>query len=135
MQGVKPASLRKLSDPEVKQFIEKCLVPASQRLPAKELLKDPFLQSETLKEPIRDPLQLPNQLPHSLSSLNSGPLSMDIDADYNHSVCTDSNSGSPHSAVVEFQRRHQDNEFRLRGTKNDDNSVALTLRIAHLSGM
>ncbi|XP_052171092.1 probable serine/threonine-protein kinase WNK10 isoform X2 [Diospyros lotus] len=132
--GVKPASLCKLSDPEVKQFIEKCLVPASQRLPAKELLKDPFLQSETLKEPIRDPLQLPNQLPHSLSSLNSGPLSMDIDADYNHSVCTGSNSGSPHSVVVEFQRRHQDNEFRLRGTKNADNSVSLTLRIAHLSG-
>ncbi|EHA8592483.1 hypothetical protein COCNU_contig69553323G000010 [Cocos nucifera] len=31
-------------DPEVRQFVEKCLATASRRLPARELLKDPFLQ-------------------------------------------------------------------------------------------
>ncbi|CAL5339877.1 unnamed protein product [Camellia sinensis] len=132
--GIKPASLSKVNDPEVKQFIEKCLVAASQRLPAKELLKDPFLQSETLKVAICDPLQLPNQLPRSLSLLNSGPHSMEIDPDYNHSVCTDSNGWSPCFPVVEFQRVHQNNEFRLKGIKNDDNSVSLTLRIADSGG-
>ncbi|KAF5184791.1 Kinase protein [Thalictrum thalictroides] len=44
--GKKPASLAKVKDTEVKQFIEKCLVAEDQRLPAKELLKDPFLQIE-----------------------------------------------------------------------------------------
>ncbi|THG04831.1 hypothetical protein TEA_010445 [Camellia sinensis var. sinensis] len=128
--GIKPASLGKVNDPEVRKFIEKCLVPAPQRLPAKELLKDPFLHCETLKEPVRDPLKLPNQLSRSLSLLNSEPHSMDIDPEYNNSVCTDSNSGSPRNPVVEFKRMHQNNEFRLRGVKNDDNSVSLTLRIA-----
>ncbi|KAL5192395.1 putative serine/threonine-protein kinase WNK6 [Glycine soja] len=42
--GIKPVGLSKLKDPEVKSFIEKCLVPASQRLSAKELLMDHFLQ-------------------------------------------------------------------------------------------
>ncbi|CAK9144722.1 unnamed protein product [Ilex paraguariensis] len=132
--GVKPASLGKVSDPKVKEFIEKCLVPASERLAAKDLLKDPFLQSDNLKEPIRDSLQLPKQLPRSLSLLNSGPLSMDIDPEYNHSVCTDSICGSPNSPALEFQRMHHNNEFRLRGRKNDDNSISLTLRIADPSG-
>lgn len=44
LQGVKPAALSKVTDPQVKLFIEKCLVPAAQRLSAEELLKDPFLQ-------------------------------------------------------------------------------------------
>lgn len=34
----------KVQDPEVKQFVEKCLATVSCRLTAKELLKDPFLQ-------------------------------------------------------------------------------------------
>ncbi|KAJ8899543.1 hypothetical protein K2173_018517 [Erythroxylum novogranatense] len=42
--GVKPASLNKVRDPEMKDFIEKCLAPASERLPANELLKDFSLQ-------------------------------------------------------------------------------------------
>ncbi|KAL7002319.1 non-specific serine,threonine protein kinase, partial [Sarracenia purpurea var. burkii] len=134
--GIKPASLGKVSDPEVKKFIEKCLVPASQRLSAKELLEDAFLQSRTPKGLFIDPLQLPNQLPpSSLSLLNSEPHSMDIDPDLNHhSVYTGSNSWSPRSPYMEFQRTHQNNEFRLRGMKNDDNSVSLTLRIADSGG-
>ncbi|KAG9142883.1 hypothetical protein Leryth_005623 [Lithospermum erythrorhizon] len=48
--GVKPAALSKVKDPLIKQFIEKCLVPASQRLSAAEMLNDPFLSSGSLKE-------------------------------------------------------------------------------------
>nr|XP_043611995.1 probable serine/threonine-protein kinase WNK3 [Erigeron canadensis] len=48
--GVKPLCLSKVKDPQAKEFIEKCLVPVSQRLPANELLKDPFLaQSGSIK--------------------------------------------------------------------------------------
>ncbi|CAH9124939.1 unnamed protein product [Cuscuta epithymum] len=48
--GRKPAALDKVKDPEVKQFIEKCLLPASQRSSAAELLKDSFLSSASSTE-------------------------------------------------------------------------------------
>ncbi|XP_057831196.2 probable serine/threonine-protein kinase WNK2 isoform X2 [Cryptomeria japonica] len=44
--GVKPAALDKIKDPFVRQFIEKCLATASERLTARELLIDPFLQND-----------------------------------------------------------------------------------------
>ncbi|KAL7125669.1 hypothetical protein ABFS83_14G132000 [Erythranthe nasuta] len=132
--GVKPASLGKVTSPEVKEFIEKCLVPASQRLSAKELLKEPFLQIEHSEVPTRDSLRIPNEAPRFLSSSNSGSRSMDIDHEYNQSVCAEYNYGGSCSLVLEFKRLHLNNEFRLKGKKNDDNSVSLTLRIADQGG-
>lgn len=44
LQGKKPEALYKVNDPEVRQFVEKCLATVSLRLSAKELLDDPFLQ-------------------------------------------------------------------------------------------
>ncbi|KAJ8529311.1 hypothetical protein K7X08_036146 [Anisodus acutangulus] len=132
--GVKPASLGKVIDPQIKGFIEKCLVPASQRLPAKDLLKDPFLQFENLNDPIHSLLQSPYQSPRSLSSLRSAPHSMDVDSEYNQSIYTDSHCGSPCAPTLEFQRFHQNNEFKLTGKKNDEHSVSLTLRIKSPSG-
>ncbi|TKY61235.1 serine/threonine-protein kinase WNK6 [Spatholobus suberectus] len=41
--GIEPASLKRVSDPQIKEFIKKCLVSISKRLSAKDLLKDPFL--------------------------------------------------------------------------------------------
>ncbi|TXG63062.1 hypothetical protein EZV62_010056 [Acer yangbiense] len=135
--GIKPASLAKVSDPQIKDFIEKCLVPVSERLSAKDLLKDPFLQVENPKEPMQDPLQLPHQNLKVLNLPKPGPLSMDIDTDYkqlSRSTFTGSNNESPVCQVLEFQRTHKNNEFRLRGKKNDDNSISLTLRIADSFG-
>ncbi|CAN6704603.1 unnamed protein product [Malus baccata var. baccata] len=133
--GIKPAALGKVNDPQIKEFVEKCLVPASERVSAKELLRDAFLQVDNPKEPIRDPLQLPNQSLKATNLPKSGPLSMDIDTDYKQlsiSTCTGSNNGSPQ--VLEFQRTHKNNEFRLSGIKIDDDSVSLTLRIADACG-
>lgn len=101
--GIKPASLSKVGDSELKAFIEKCLVPASERSSAGKLLEDPFLKDPTPR------------------SFNTGPHSMEID----HSACLNTKHG-----VAEFKRIHQQNEFRLRGIKNDDYSVSLALRIA-----
>ncbi|XP_022769744.1 probable serine/threonine-protein kinase WNK10 [Durio zibethinus] len=137
ISGIKPASLGKVVDPQIKEFIEKCLVPASERASAKELLEDPFLKVENPKEPIRLPLQLPNPSSKAINVSASGPSSMDIDTDYKQlsiSTCTGSNSESPQCPVLEFQRMHKNNEFRLRGKKDDDNSVSLTLRIADSCG-
>ncbi|KAI0516069.1 hypothetical protein KFK09_008741 [Dendrobium nobile] len=45
--GIKPASLAKVKDPGIRQFIEKCIANASERLSAGELLRDPFLQTDS----------------------------------------------------------------------------------------
>lgn len=129
--GIKPASLNKVASPEVREFIEKCLVPSSQRLSAKELLDDHFLQHERSKVLPCDSLRIPSEAPTFSSS---GPHHMDIDHECNQSVCTNSNNGSCASSVLEFQRLHLDNEFRLKGKKNDDTSISLTLRIANSGG-
>ncbi|GLT79796.1 hypothetical protein SLA2020_512710 [Shorea laevis] len=139
ISGIKPASLSKVGDPQIKEFIEKCLLPASERLSAKELLNDPFLQVENPnpKEPIRDPVKLPKITTKSITLPVSGPLSMDIDTDYKKlslSTHTESTNGSPYCPVLEFQRTHKNNKFGLKGMKNDDNSVSLTLRIADSGG-
>lgn len=52
VQGKKPAALEKVKDPEVRAFVEKCLATASRRLPARELLVDPFLQSDGDREAV-----------------------------------------------------------------------------------
>eukprot|EP00257_Ricinus_communis_P015565 XP_015573513.1 probable serine/threonine-protein kinase WNK9 isoform X3 [Ricinus communis] len=44
VSGKKPEALYKVEDPEVRQFVEKCLATVSRRLSARELLDDPFLQ-------------------------------------------------------------------------------------------
>ncbi|KAK6119769.1 hypothetical protein DH2020_046491 [Rehmannia glutinosa] len=48
--GIKPAALQKVKDFEVKEIIEKCLLPVSLRPSALELLKDPFFSSEISME-------------------------------------------------------------------------------------
>ncbi|GLT84817.1 hypothetical protein SLE2022_030300 [Rubroshorea leprosula] len=137
ISGIKPASVAKVGDPQIKEFINKCLLPASERLTAKELLNHPFLQLESPKELIHDPLKLPNVIPKSTNLPVSGPLSMDIDTDNKQlslSTHTESTNGSPHCPVLELQRTHKNNEFGLKGKKDDDNSVSLTLRIADSCG-
>ncbi|KAF3615108.1 hypothetical protein FXO38_35306 [Capsicum annuum] len=59
---------------------------------------------------------------------------MDVDSEYNQSVYTDSHCGSPCAQTLEFQRFHQNNEFKLMGKKKDENSISLTLRIKRPSG-
>ncbi|KAG6500254.1 hypothetical protein ZIOFF_040097 [Zingiber officinale] len=134
--GIKPAALAKVTDPEVRQFIEKCLVSASERLPAKELLKDPFLQINNKKESLSDIVQV------SKNMLNTNPISrplyMDIDSDYKSlptSNGTESSNLTTPITVLEFQRTNKNKEFTLQGSKHDDTSVSLILRIADAYGM
>ncbi|RWV96896.1 hypothetical protein BHE74_00005420 [Ensete ventricosum] len=131
-----PAALAKVADPQVRQFIEKCLVSASERLPAKELLKDPFLQINSAKEPLPDLVRASNDI---LNMMNppSRPLSMDIDSDYKPlpiGTGTENSNLTEVTPALEFQRTNRNNEFRLKGEKKDGNSVSLILRIADTCG-
>ncbi|KAE8727553.1 putative serine/threonine-protein kinase WNK6 [Hibiscus syriacus] len=137
ISGVKPASLSKVAEPQIKEFIEKCLVRASERLSAKELLEDPFLKVESPKKPVRLPLLLPNPIPKEISLPAPGPSSMDMDSDYKQlsiSMYAGSNSESPPCPVLELRRMHNNNIFRLKGKKDDDSSVSLTFRITDSCG-
>ncbi|KAK3005529.1 hypothetical protein RJ639_016369 [Escallonia herrerae] len=137
ISGIKPAALGKVKDPQVKHFIEKCLLPQAQRLPSAELLRDPFLSSDTSKELMRDHMKLPSLMPKSVNLPKPSSLPMEIDANLNKvssSTCTKSTTETPHLSYLEFQRFNERNDFRLRGEKIDDNSISLTLRIADLCG-
>lgn len=127
ISGVKPAALGKLKDPQVKKFIEKCLVPASERLPAIELLKDPFLLCGNSKEFISEPsksvyvnvLEPESQVSMEVCSYY-GKLSEE-------SNCARSMPEAP--AVLEYYISNGNKEWRLRGGKTSDNSILFILCI------
>ncbi|MFS8003316.1 putative protein kinase WNK-NRBP family [Helianthus anomalus] len=122
ISGIKPAALSKVKDPQVKEFIEKCLVPASQRLPAKELLKDPFLAPESIKEHVHNPVEV---------NLSTYPMDIDDNFDMVSSTSNTTSTGLP---LLELQSINARNEIRLKGEMNEENTVKLTLRIADFSG-
>ncbi|OIT31671.1 putative serinethreonine-protein kinase wnk2 [Nicotiana attenuata] len=108
--GVKPASLAKVKDPRVKAFIEKCIAKVSERLPASELLMDPFLQSDEDSGSIS-------------KSLSSHPIHTDKSDDQ-------SDSGrSPKDPVAEGSR-----DFTVQGQRKDLNTIFLKLRITDSTG-
>ncbi|KAJ1378264.1 Serine/threonine-protein kinase, active site [Sesbania bispinosa] len=146
--GIKPVALSKVKDPETKSFIEKCLVPASQRLSAKELLMDPFLQVNGLGK--NRPLPLPDivlpkfgafenrcLMSEGPASARTGSISMDLGDTSELPLITvfyssvDDASSSP---CVEIRRLKAGDIFFLKGEENDENSVSLVLRIADQSG-
>ncbi|CAN8270266.1 unnamed protein product [Cochlearia groenlandica] len=142
--GIKPASLSRVQDPEVKQFIEKCLLPASERLSAKELLLDPFLHVNGLTT--NNPLPLPDIVMPKEGAFgerclmsegppttrSSRPMSIDLDDDDNLPIVTfTDNSGS---RCIEVRRAKRGNFFVLKGEENDENSVSLILRIVDENG-
>lgn len=136
-QGIKPAALDKVNDPEVKQFIEKCLVPASKRLSAAELLKDPFLSWTNSSELQSDVMQNSNHMSKPINLTKSDSLSMEIDPASRKlsSVACIENSLTEIPQVTEFLRCNGKNEFRLRGEKYDESSISFSLRITDYSGM
>lgn len=48
--GKKPAALNKVKNSDLRRFVEKCIATASRRLPARELLMDPFLQFDEVRD-------------------------------------------------------------------------------------
>ena len=125
----------------MKLFIEKCIVPASQRLPAKELLMDPFLQGNG---PAKDPsLPLPDIVLPKIGAfgdrclMSEGPTSArvkTIDDDEPPIITSFYPVDASNSLCVEVQRAKRGNSFVLKGELNDENSTSLILRIADKNG-
>ncbi|MCL7023780.1 hypothetical protein MKW94_021758 [Papaver nudicaule] len=109
ISGKKPASLEKVKDPGVRKFIEKCIANASDRLPAAELLLDPFLQDEE-NESVGRSLR-PNPSHSDLNSNSTSSFSMD-----------------------EEDIRGSNRGFLIEGQRKDINTIFLKLRIPDLTG-
>lgn len=136
--GVKPASLAKVKDPSMKEFIEKCLVPAAQRLTAAELLIDAFLSSETSDEVLCNvSSHTSDVIPKSTNLPGSGHFFMEVDLKHKSKSCgnsTNSFNSTSDLSSLEIQRHNNRHEFRLWGEKKDSDSISLTLRISDPCG-
>ncbi|KAL3499078.1 hypothetical protein ACH5RR_041810 [Cinchona calisaya] len=85
--GIKPAALNEVKDPQAKKLIQKCFLPACQRMNGTELLNDPFLSSESSKELICNPLQPIDLISQSMNFPKADFLSMDIELTYKKLSC------------------------------------------------
>ncbi|KAL2482523.1 putative serine/threonine-protein kinase WNK3 [Forsythia ovata] len=103
--GIKPASLGKVKDPGVKAFIEKCIAKVSERLSAKELLMDPFLQAD--------------EDSGSYRKVQAFPFPK-------FSLTVEKHLMTP---IPEGSR-----DFMVQGQRKDHNTIFLKLRIADSSG-
>ncbi|XVF54558.1 hypothetical protein PTKIN_Ptkin05aG0190600 [Pterospermum kingtungense] len=108
--GIKPASLAKVTDPGVKLFIEKCIAKASERLSAKELLGDPFLQPDEENDSVG-------------RSLRPKAHTSDSSSDQTNFRESTGDLQSEMSVDVEVQ-----------GQRKDLNTIFLKLRIADSTG-
>ncbi|XP_052191320.1 probable serine/threonine-protein kinase WNK9 isoform X2 [Diospyros lotus] len=140
-KGKKPDALYKVGDPEVRKFVEKCLVTASLRLPANLLLNDPFLQIddygcdlrpigycrdfELVGPPLRQPLLRNHNGSNSLingyePSHNSNHLPAECEPN-------DLFSG-------QYDKHLANLNITINGRRREDDGIFLRLRIADKEG-
>ncbi|XP_020234716.2 probable serine/threonine-protein kinase WNK9 isoform X1 [Cajanus cajan] len=146
ISGKKPDALYRVKDPEVRQFVEKCLATVSLRLSARELLDDPFLRIEDYEYDLR---------PVDSGDLDEfGPLTRQPFFDLHRSYSNFSNDYSngfgyegdwcPHPAEIEpngielFEYHDdepsEDVDISIKGKRKDDGGIFLRLRIADKEG-
>lgn len=146
VSGKKPDALYKVKDPEVRQFVEKCLATVSLRLSARELLDDPFLQIDDFESDLRlldygrelDERQPYLDLYRSNSAYSNG---------FSNAYCYDTLNEwgyEYHPAhtepsgieLFEYQddEHSKDLDISIKGKKKDDGSIFLRLRIADKEG-
>jgi len=145
-QGKKPEALYKVKDPEVRQFVEKCVATVSLRLSARELLDDPFLQIDDYA--------------YDLGSVESGAFDglgplihqpfLNLHRSYSNMSTEYSNCFEyegdwiSHPAEIEpngieLFKCHDDEAcedvgISIKGKKKDDGGIFLRLRIADKEG-
>ncbi|KAJ8640925.1 hypothetical protein MRB53_017619 [Persea americana] len=149
ISGKRPDALYKVKDPQVKQFVEKCLVTVSRRLSARELLKDPFLQIDDhrcnsrkiecqtdfveMRPLLRQPFFEPHDDSGSLISGNSHNQYHEIENGW------DCNPMGMDTHGIDIFTGQEDEPFTnvgitIKGKRRDDGGIFLRLRMADKEG-
>ncbi|XP_010532539.1 PREDICTED: serine/threonine-protein kinase WNK2 isoform X2 [Tarenaya hassleriana] len=141
ISGKWPEAFYQVKDPEIRQFVEKCLATVTCRLTALELLQDPFLQIDEDGFDMR-PVDYYNGcdetevLPRNLLNGNG----------YEGYLCYDHGDGShyqdhfePRVSEIDLfsnqgDENLEDNDISIKGKKRDDDGIFLRLRIADSEG-
>lgn len=139
----------KVKDPEVRQFVEKCLATVSLRLSARELLNDPFLQIDDCEYDLR-------QLEYGRELDEVGPLIRLPYLEFHHNSnsygngysngygCETPNEWGYHPAEIEpsgielFEYQEDEHaanvDISIKGKMGDDGGMFLRLRIVDNEG-
>ncbi|KAJ4831155.1 hypothetical protein Tsubulata_000706 [Turnera subulata] len=149
ISGKKPNALYKVKDPEVRQFVEKCLATVSLRLSARELLNDPFLQINDCESDLRpldyygdvDGIGPIINLPYLELHDNSGPYSNEYSNGYSFDTQNEwgYHPAEIESTGIELFEYHDDEhsanlDISIKGKRGDDGGIFLRLRIADKEG-
>ncbi|CAI0432413.1 unnamed protein product [Linum tenue] len=152
ISGKKPESLYKVKDPEVREFVEKCLAIVSLRLSARELLNDPFLQINEYNPDLqlldygKDVEEISPYMRQPYLDLHDGMYSS-----YNNRYSYDAHNEVEYNhpaemehAGIELFEYHDDEDddddhppnvdIRIKGKRRDDGGIFLRLRIADKEG-
>ncbi|KAL2942461.1 Serine/threonine-protein kinase WNK1 [Bienertia sinuspersici] len=148
ISGKKPNALYKVKDPEVRQFIEKCLATVSLRLSARELLNDPFLQIDDYIDDLKEN-DCQSEM-NNLGSLIRQPFLEHCNSDtsyfngYSNGIDMESyewgyHPGELESSGIELFEHHEDDhspgvDITIKGKRREDGSIFLRLRIADKEG-
>ncbi|CAA2981404.1 probable serine threonine- kinase WNK9 isoform X1 [Olea europaea subsp. europaea] len=156
ISGEKPDALYKLKDSEVRHFVEKCLATVSERLTAKELLDDPFLQIDDCDLDIRQ-IENHRDLNHMDPLLRQPYLELDYEGNsftdhsfggYSNGYTFEESNGWAyklnedwHSGIELFERNDDeiDEDFTeldiaIKGKRKEDGNIFLRLRISDKEG-
>ena len=149
---MKPDALCRVKDPQVRQFIEKCLTTVSQRLSARELLMDPFLQTDGLGSGSWEPdiIELgpisrqPSYSSHpSTGYLIANGYSGDLQQESEMENDLEDSSADYGKHGIDLFNSDEDEEeeepigdvdITIKGRKGDDGGIFIRLRIGDKEG-
>ncbi|XP_016443096.1 putative serine/threonine-protein kinase WNK9 isoform X1 [Nicotiana tabacum] len=156
ISGKKPDSLYKVKDPEIRQFVEKCLATVSLRLSARELLDDPFLRIDDIESDLR-PIESKRELDYMNPLLRQPILGLDYEGksfgngsysgycnDYGFDDLNEwaSDPNEYEQTGIELFEYNEDEhdehsadlDITIKGKRREDGSIFLRLRIADKEG-
>ncbi|CAI8603367.1 unnamed protein product [Vicia faba] len=146
ISGKMPDALYKVKDPEVRQFVDKCLATVSLRLSAKELLDDPFLRIDDYEYDLRpvdsgefdDFIPLIRQPLFDFHRSNSN-FSNEYSNGFGYEGDLYSHPADNEHCGIELFEHQEDEPFEhvdisIKGKKKDDGSIFLRLRISDKEG-
>uniref|UniRef100_A0A6P3ZC30 non-specific serine/threonine protein kinase n=1 Tax=Ziziphus jujuba TaxID=326968 RepID=A0A6P3ZC30_ZIZJJ len=153
VSGKKPDALYRVKDPEVRQFVEKCLATVSLRLSARQLLNDPFLQIDDCEYDLR-PVDCGRDLddlgPHIRQPLfdlhrSGSSFSNGFSNGYSNGFGFEAQSEWGYQPVeiepcgIELFEHHDDEHcedtgISIKGKRREDGGIFLRLRISDKEG-